>query len=72
MPEVTRRRLTANPAVPLVSLELFKIVQPVQDDILARLFDFACQEDLIEDGVNLARAGGQCGDVCREQLTLTL
>ncbi|KAF7557343.1 hypothetical protein G7046_g6070 [Stylonectria norvegica] len=35
------------------SLQLIQMLQPRQDDLLARLLDLAGQEDLVEDGVDL-------------------
>lgn len=37
----------------LLSFQLIKMFQPSEYDLLGRLLDLACQEDLIKDGVDL-------------------
>lgn len=39
-------------APPPDSIQLLEKLQPIQDDLLARLLHFAGEEDLIEDGVD--------------------
>ena len=36
-----------------LSLQLFQLVQSCRNDFLAGLFNLACKEDFVQDGVNL-------------------